>query len=66
MSNAKSTGRPTNAEAGTADSSHVSANEVTGESGNAQSAVATGKSEVVAVRLSPAGRNSVRLPVWWR
>lgn len=52
MSEAKSTGRPTFAEAGTADSSHVSANEVTRESGNARSAAATGAREVVAVRLS--------------
>lgn len=53
MSNAKSTERPTFAEAGTADSSHVSVNGVKRESGKARSAVATGKREVVAVRLSP-------------
>lgn len=52
MSETKSTGLPTFAEAGTADSSHVSANGVTRESGNARSAAATGAREVVAVRLS--------------
>lgn len=52
MSETKSTGLPTFAEAGTADSSHVSANGVKRESGNARSAAATGAREVVAVRLS--------------
>ena len=52
MSETKSTGLPTDAEAGTADSSHVSANGVKRESGNARSAAATGAREVVAVRLS--------------
>lgn len=52
MSETKSTGLPTFAEAGTAESVHVSANGVKRESGNARSAAATGAREVVAVRLS--------------
>lgn len=52
MSETKSNGLPTFVEAGTADSSHVSANGVKRESGNARSAAATGAREVVAVRLS--------------
>lgn len=52
MSETKSTGLPTFAEWGTAESVHVSANGVKRESGNARSAAATGAREVVAVRLS--------------
>lgn len=52
MSETKSNGLPTFAEAGTAESVHVSANGVKRESGNARSAAATGAREVVAVRLS--------------
>ena len=52
MSETKSTGLPTFAEAGTAESVHVSANGVKRESGNARSAAATGARAVVAVRLS--------------
>ena len=52
MSETKSTGLPTFAEAGTAESGHVSANGVKRESGNVRSTAATGAREVVAVRLS--------------